>query len=256
MTKILIWGIGGRMGKNILECLSSFENAQCVGGVDKFADPSQFSVPVFKCGKDVDVKADVIIDFSRPDALDEILQYATENKVGIMLATTGYGKDQQAKIDEASKNIAVFQSSNMSLGVNLLIELCRKAASFLGNSFEVEIVEQHHNQKIDSPSGTALSIANAINEEFDNSKDFVFGRHDKNRKRCDNEIGIHAVRGGTIVGKHDVLFIGKDEVVTIKHEAQSRMVFAQGAIRAALFLATKASGKYSMKDLIDESIID
>ncbi|MDE5756083.1 MAG: 4-hydroxy-tetrahydrodipicolinate reductase [Clostridia bacterium] len=252
MTKILIWGIGGKMGKNILECLPSFENAVCVGGVDKFADPSQFSTPVFKSGKDINVDADVIIDFSRPDALDEILDYALAHKTGIMLATTGYTAEQQAKIDEASKSIAVFQSSNMSLGVNLMIELCRKAANFLGNNFEVEIIEQHHNQKVDAPSGTALSIAKAINEEFAGSKDFIYGRQGKNSKRQNNEIGIHAVRGGTIVGKHDVLFIGKDEVITIKHEAQSRMVFAQGAIRAGLFLATKQQGKYSMKDLVAE----
>ena len=252
MTKILIWGIGGKMGKNLVECIPSFENALCVGGVDKFADPQQFTMPVFKCGKEVNVRADVIIDFSRPDALDEILEYALSHKCGIMLATTGYTAQQQAKIDEASKNIAVFQSSNMSLGVNLMIELCRKAANFLGNNFEVEIIEQHHNQKVDAPSGTALSIAKAINEEFDNSKEFIYGRQGKNSKRQNNEIGIHAVRGGTIVGKHDVLFIGKDEVITIKHEAQSRMVFAQGAIRAGLFLATKKTGKYSMKDLVAE----
>lgn len=252
MTKILIWGIGGKMGKNLVECIPSFENALCVGGVDKFADPKQFAIPVFKSGKDVNVDADVIIDFSRPDALDEILEYALAHKCGIMLATTGYTTQQQAKIDEASNSIAVFQSSNMSLGVNLMIELCRKAANFLGNNFEVEIIEQHHNQKVDAPSGTALSIAKAINEEFDNSKEFIYGRQGKNSKRQGSEIGIHAVRGGTIVGKHDVLFIGKDEVITIKHEAQSRMVFAQGAIRAGLFLASKKTGKYSMKDLVAE----
>ncbi|MDE7071143.1 MAG: 4-hydroxy-tetrahydrodipicolinate reductase, partial [Clostridia bacterium] len=176
------------------------------------------------------------------------------HKTGIMLATTGYTQEQQAQIDKASKSIAVFQSSNMSLGVNLMIELCRKASNFLGDNFEVEIIEQHHNQKVDAPSGTALSIAQAINEEFDNSKEFVYGRSGKNSKRQNKEIGIHAVRGGTIVGKHDVLFIGKDEVITIKHEAQSRMVFAQGAIRAGLFLATKKAGKYSMKDLVAEAM--
>ena len=250
MIKVLIWGIGGRMGKNILESISSFDNVQAVGGVDKFADPSQFSVPVFKSGKDINVEADVIIDFSRPDALDEILDYALAHKTGIMLATTGYSAAQQQAIDKASQSIAVFQSSNMSLGVNLLIELCRKAVSFLGEDFEVEIIEQHHDQKIDSPSGTALSIANAINEEFDNSKEFVYGRHDKNNRRTKSEIGIHAVRGGTIVGKHDVLLIGKDEVITISHEAQSRAVFAQGAIRAGIFLSTKKNGKYSMKDML------
>lgn len=252
MIKVLIWGIGGRMGKNVLECLSSFENAQCVGGVDKFADKNLYSVPVFASGKDIDVDADVIIDFSRPDALDDILDYALAHKCGIMLATTGYSAQQQVAIDKASQSIAVFQSSNMSLGVNLLIELCRKAANFLGNGFEVEIIEQHHNQKVDSPSGTALSIAQAINEEFDNQKHFVYGRHDKNCKRQNNEIGVHAIRGGTIVGKHDVLFIGKDEVVTLKHEAQSRMVFAQGAVRAAIFISDKKCGKFSMKEMVAE----
>ena len=250
MIKVLIWGIGGRMGKNILEGLSSFDNIEAVGGVDKFADPSQFSVPVFKSGKDINVDADVIIDFSRPDALNEILDYALAHKVGIMLATTGYSAEQQQAIDKASQNIAVFQSSNMSLGVNLLIELCKKAVNFLGENYEVEIIEQHHDQKVDSPSGTALSIANAINEEFDNSKEYVYGRHDKNNRRTKSEIGIHAVRGGTIVGKHDVLLIGKDEVITISHEAQSRAVFAQGAIRAAIYISNKKNGKYSMKDML------
>ena len=241
------------MGKNILEGLSAFYDAEAVGGVDKFADPSQFSVPVFKSGKDVNVDADVIIDFSRPDALDEILEYALSHKTGIMLATTGYSAEQQQAIDKASQSIAVFQSSNMSLGVNLLIELCRKASQVLGEKFDIEIIEQHHNQKVDSPSGTALSIANAINEEFEDSKEYVYGRHDKNCRRTDKEIGIHAIRGGTIVGKHDVLFIGKDEVITISHEAQSRAVFAQGAIRAGIFLSTKTSGKYSMKDLLQSA---
>lgn len=249
MIKVLIWGIGGRMGKNILEGISAFENVEAVGGVDRYADPSQFKLPVFKSGKEINVDADVIIDFSRPDALDEILEYALAHKCGIMLATTGYSEKQQQMIDDASKSIAVFQSSNMSLGVNLLIELCKKASEFLGEKYDIEIIEQHHNQKVDSPSGTALSIANAINEEFDDSKELVYGRHDKNCRRKEKEIGIHAVRGGTIVGKHDVLFIGKDEVITISHEAQSRAVFAQGAIRAAIFLSSKESGKYSMKDM-------
>lgn len=254
MIKVLIWGIGGRMGKNILESLASFDGAETVGGVDKFADPAGFSVPIFKSGKDVNVKADVIIDFSRPDALDEILEYALSRKVGIMLATTGYTPAQQQAIDDASKSIPVFQSSNMSLGVNLLIELCKKAANFLGENFEVEIIEQHHDQKVDSPSGTALSIADAINGEYDNSMKYVYGRHDKNLRRTKKEIGIHAVRGGTIVGKHDVMFIGKDEVITVAHEAQSRAVFAQGAIRAAIYLTSKKSGKYSMVDLVAEAI--
>lgn len=250
MIKVLIWGIGGKMGGNVLDGLSAFDGIQAVGGVDRFADPAKFDVPVFASCKDVNIDADVIIDFSRPDALEEILEYALSHNTGIMLATTGYSPEQQKAIDEASEKIPVFQSSNMSLGVNLLIELCRKAADFLGVNYEIEIIEQHHDQKVDSPSGTAISIANAINEEFDNSKEFVYGRHDKNCRRTKEEIGIHAVRGGTIVGKHDVMFIGKDEVITIAHEAQSRAVFAQGAIRAAIFISSKKNGKYNMRDLL------
>lgn len=252
MTNVLIYGIGGKMGHNVLEGLSACDNIRAVAGVDKFADESMFKVPVYKSANDVKEKVDVIIDFSRPEALEDILSYALKNKVSLVLATTGYSEEQQASIDKASESIAVFQSSNMSLGVNLLIELCRKATNFLGENFEVEIVEQHHNRKVDAPSGTALSIAKAINDEFGNNKQFVCGRQGNNCRRTPNEIGIHAVRGGTIVGKHDVMFIGNDEVITLSHEAQSRKVFAQGAIKAAAFVATKESGKYSMKDMLSE----
>ena len=252
MINVLICGIGGKMGHNVLECISSYENMKVIGGIDKFANADSFSVPVYKSVFDVEDKVDVIIDFSRPEALDDLLTYATKTNTSLVLATTGYTDEQQKAVDEASKKTAIFQSSNMSLGVNLLIELCRKAADFLGNAFEVEIIEQHHNRKVDAPSGTALSIAKAINEQFDNSKEFVYGRHGKDAKRTPNEIGIHAVRGGTIVGKHDVLFIGNDEIITLAHEAQSRMVFAQGAVKAAGFVASKKSGKYSMKEMLAE----
>ena len=247
---ILIWGIGGKMGKMLVEGLSSDKEATLVGGVDKFADPKAFNVPVFKSADEINVKVDALIDFSRAEALDEILAYATKNKVASVICTTGYSDAQLKQINDASKLIPIFRSSNMSLGVNLLIDLCRKASQVLKDDCDIEIVEQHHNQKVDAPSGTAVSIANAINEEYANEKEFTYGRHETNKKREKKEIGIHAVRGGTIVGKHDVMFIAQDEIITIAHEAQSRAVFAKGAIRAAKFISFKEPGMYNMQDLV------
>ena len=247
---ILIWGIGGKMGKMLVDGLANDSEATLVAGVDKFADPAKFDVPVFKTGSDINVKVDALIDFSRAEALDEILDYATKNKVAAVICTTGYSDAQLKQINDASKIIPIFRSSNMSLGINLVIDLCRKASQLLGEDCDIEIVEQHHNQKVDAPSGTAVSIANAINEEYENNKEFVYGRHETNKKREKKEIGIHAVRGGTIVGKHDVMFIAQDEIITIAHEAQSRAVFAKGAIRAAKFIAGLKPGMYNMQDLV------
>lgn len=248
---VLIYGIGGKMGKMLIDGLANDQEATLACGVDKFADPKNFTVPVFKCAKDVDVKVDVIIDFSRAEALDDLLDFALKNKVPAVICTTGYSQEQLAQINEASKIIPIFRSSNMSLGINLLIDLCRKASQLLKDDCDIEIVEQHHNQKVDAPSGTAIAIADAINEEYEHQKEFVYGRHETNKKREKKEIGIHAVRGGTIVGKHDVLFISQDEVVTIAHEAQSRAVFARGAIRAAKYLYTLSKpGMYNMQDLV------
>ena len=248
---ILVYGIGGKMGHSLVELINNDSDATLVGGVDKFADPSKFDVPVFKSAKDINVKVDALIDFSRPDALDDILEYATKNKVPAVLCTTGYTKEQDAQVLEASKIIPIFRSSNMSVGINVLIALCRSAAKVLKEDVEIEIVEQHHNLKVDAPSGTAISIADAINEEYNNSKFFTYGRHDKNKRRERNEIGIHAIRGGTIVGKHDVMFIGQDEIVTVAHEAQSKLVFAKGAVKAAKFLTTVTEPKiYNMQDLV------
>ena len=247
---ILIWGIGGKMGKMLVDGLANDSEATLVAGVDKFADPAKFDVPVFKTGSDINVKVDALIDFSRAEALDEILDYATKNNVAAVICTTGYSDAQLKQINDASKIIPIFRSSNMSLGVNLLIDLCRKASQVLKDDCDIEIVEQHHNQKVDAPSGTAVSIANAINEEYENNKEFVYGRHETNKKREKKEIGIHSVRGGTIVGKHDVMFIAQDEIITIAHEAQSRAVFAKGAIRAAKFIAGLKPGMYNMQDLV------
>ncbi len=253
MTDIIICGIGGKMGATILKALQEYDDVRCVGGVDAYADSAKFSVPVFAKPSMIDIKADVIVDFSRPEALQGLLEYATQNKVALLLATTGYTPEQVAAIDEASKRTAIFRSANMSLGVNLLIGLARRAAAFLGDKFDVEIVETHHNKKVDSPSGTALAIADGILAEKSGCFE-TFGRHGRNSKRDAKEIGIHAVRGGTVVGKHEVHFFGDDEVVTLTHEAHSKAVFAHGAIKGAAFLKGKAPGLYDMNDLIAEMI--
>lgn len=249
MTNIVICGIGGKMGMKVLETLQNFDDVTCVGGIDAYADKNKFSVPVFDKPQDIDVKADVIVDFSRPEALDGLLSYAIKNNVALVLATTGYSKEQEDAVKSASEKIAVFRASNMSVGVNLLVHLCKKAAAILGDGFDVEIVETHHNKKVDSPSGTALTLANAIKEEKEGSY-LTFGRHGNDTKRKKDEIGVHAVRGGTVVGKHEVHFFGEDEVVTLTHEAHSKAVFAQGAIRAAAFIAGRKPGLYSMPDLV------
>lgn len=253
MKKVLIYGIGGKIGHTLVREINKFDALQLAGGVDKFAyNDNNLNVPVFKSLKDCTVKADIIIDFSRPDALDDILTYALANKTTIILATTGYTDAQRAQICDASKHIPVFTSANMSIGVNLLIDLSKKAAQFFGNSFDIEIIEQHHKMKVDAPSGTALTLADSIKSVLKDSVDYQFGRQPTTGKRTDHEIGIHSIRGGNIVGKHDVMFIGNDETVTLSHEAQSRDVFALGALRVATFMADKPVGLYSMNDIIGQ----
>lgn len=249
MINVLIYGIGGKMGANVISAISEQEDIQVVCGVDKYV-PETVKVPVYPSALDVKEKVDVVIDFSRAETIDDILAFAKKTGCALVIATTGYSAAQQQAIDEVSKLVPVFQASNFSLGINLLIDLAKKAADVLGLSFDVEIVEAHHNMKVDAPSGTAMTIAKEIAAEYEGGKEFVFGRHETNKRRSVNEMGIHAIRGGTIVGKHDVMFIGKDEVITIAHEAQSRMVFAVGAVRAAKFVAGKASGKYTMSMML------
>lgn len=254
MTNVLIWGIGGRMGRTLLECLNKNSNANAIGGVDKFANKADFNIPIFKSVSEINVKADVIIDFSRAEAIYDFLPYAKENKIPVVLCTTGYSELDLDYISEMSKEIPLFKSSNMSIGINLLIDLVKKATNLLGENFDIELIEQHHNVKVDSPSGTALSIANAINEEMNNTLEFKFGRHDSNERRKKSELGIHAVRGGTVVGKHEVLFLGNDEIITIKHEASSKAVFAEGAVKASIFMTSiKTPGIYNMNDLIQST---
>ncbi len=247
---IILCGCNGKMGQAIVNESQKFCNMNIVAGVDIKPDSSK-SFPIFSSINDVNIKADIIIDFSNPLALNSILEYSQNQKLPVVICTTGFSKEQVEKINEASKNIPVFYSGNMSLGINLLIELCQKATNVLGDSFDIEIIEKHHNQKIDAPSGTALMIANGISEHLDEKYEYKYNRTTSREKRKKNEIGIHSIRGGTITGDHEVIFAGKDEIITISHHAASRNIFANGAINAAKYILNKTPGLYKMKNLIN-----
>lgn len=249
MTRIILSGCNGKMGQAIVKAVADRDDAVISAGVDIFTDCG-YDFPVFNDFEKIDTEADVIIDFSNPVVLDGLLSYAREKKLPAVICTTGYSTAQVQQIKEAAKEIAVFHSGNMSLGINLIIELSKKAASVFGSAFDIEIVEKHHNQKIDAPSGTALMIADGISEIMDKEPQYVYDRHAYRKKREKNEIGIHSVRGGTIVGEHEVIFAGHDEVLSIKHEAHSKEVFAVGSINAAVFLNGKKAGLYNMSDLL------
>ena len=252
MTKIILCGCSGKMGAAITGIVNERDDCEIVAGVD-VNTACAHGYQVYPRIADITETADVIIDFSHPSALDSILAFAAEKQVPAVLCTTGYSDAQIKQIEETSQKIALFHSGNMSLGINLLIALSRKAAQILGGSFDVEIVEKHHNQKIDAPSGTALMIAKAVSEELPYDSRYEYDRHSVRRKRERSEIGIHSVRGGSIVGEHEVIFAGHDEVVTIAHSAQSKGVFAAGAVNAAVFMKGKPAGLYDMNNLIAES---
>ena len=249
MINVILCGASGKMGQNIAKCCADNGNFTIVAGVDNVNLGQPF--PIYKKISDVTQKADVVIDFSNPVLLDDLLGFATSKNIPLVIATTGYTDKQIEKIKNASKQIPLFFTFNMSIGVNLITMLAKKAASVLGNDFDIEIVEKHHNQKIDAPSGTAIMLANAINSEFDDKMNYEYDRHSKRQKRTKNEIGIHSVRGGTIVGEHDVIFAGRDEIITISHTALSKEVFASGAIRAAEFILHKPAGLYDMNSIFN-----
>lgn len=249
MTNVAICGANGKMGKTIYSCIKDREDCRVVAGIDVYTE-QYADFPIVDAPSKLPVKPDVIIDFSNPACLDALLEYCLSTGTPIVVASTGYSDEQIAKIKAAAEQIAVFFTFNMSLGINLLVNLAKKAAEVLGDRFDIEIVEKHHNQKIDAPSGTAIMLANAVNEAFDNSKQYVYDRHSRRQKREKCEIGMHAIRGGTIVGEHDVIFAGNDEVITLSHSASSKTVFAEGSIKAAIFLKDKPAGLYDMQGLI------
>ena len=249
MLKVLLSGCFGKVCRAVANEISQMNDICVASGVDICAD-LKADFPSYTTFDEVNELPDVIIDFSNPSNLDDLLAFSTDNKIPVVIATTGYSEDQIKKIKAASEKTAVFFTFNMSLGVNVLVGLARQAAKILGNDFDIEIVEKHHNQKIDAPSGTALMLADAINGALDNRMEYEYDRHSKREKRSKNEIGIHAVRGGTIVGEHDVIFAGNDEVITLSHSAQSKNLFATGAIKAAIYIKDKSCGLYDMEKLL------
>jgi len=253
MTNIILVGCNGKMGR-VITALTEFDlECRIVAGVD-VCDTIENSYPVYTDGEKCDVDADVIIDFSHPSALSGSIALAKRKKIPLIEATTGLTDSQKEELFSAQSEVPVFFSANMSLGINLMTALCRKATALLADDFDIEIIEKHHNQKIDAPSGTALALADAISDVLDNPPEYVYDRHSVRKKRTKNEIGIHAVRGGTIVGEHSVIYAGKDEIFELKHQATSKEVFAVGSIRAAKFMKGKPCGLYDMNALIGEMI--
>lgn len=249
MVKIIIQGIHGKMGRKLLEMIEQRSDCEVVAGVDKFKAPCV--VPVFSSLDECTISADVMIDFSNPAATDAALSICAAKNLPCVICTTGLSDETLAKLENASKSTAVFKSANMSVGINLLILLAKKANAVLGTDFDIEIIEKHHHNKLDAPSGTALMIADAIKENASGIEyEYVYDRSKVRRKREVKEIGISAVRGGSIVGEHDVMFCGQDEVITLSHSAASRDVFANGAVNAAVYLAGKPAGLYSMEDML------
>jgi len=250
MTKIIMHGCNGRMGKVITDLVMQDSDIEIVAGVDKFGE-NNGAFPVFDSIEKCDVTADAIIDFSNAAAVDGVIDYAVDKQIPLVLCTTGLSDAQLSKLSDASNKVAVLKSANMSVGVNVLMKVLRDAAPTLAAAgFDIEIVEKHHNQKLDAPSGTALALADSINGACNNEYEYVYDRSNRREKRPEKEIGISAVRGGTIVGDHDVIFAGLDEVVTISHRAYSRSIFAKGAIEAAKFLSGKPAGMYDMSNVI------
>lgn len=250
MVKILMHGCNGKMGRMITEIVKNEEDAVIAAGVDKFTGiPNDY--PVFEEIAQCDVDVDVVIDFSNAGAVDELLDYCVKKSLPVVLCTTGLSDEQLKKVDECSEKIAVLKSANMSMGINLLLKLLKDAAKVLAPAgYDIELVEKHHNQKLDAPSGTALALADSINEAMGNEYEYVCDRSQVRKKRDAKEIGISAVRAGTIVGEHEVIFAGTDEVIEFKHTAYSRSVFAKGAVEAGKFLAGQPAGMYDMGDVI------
>ncbi len=248
--RVLLHGCNGHMGRVLTDIIGADDAVEVVAGVDPFTGVEN-AYPVFASIEECNVEADVCIDFSSAAAVDALLSYCEGKKLPLVLCSTGLSDEQQIRANEVSEHSAILRSGNMSLGINTICDLLEKATKvFAGAGFDVEIVEKHHNRKLDAPSGTALMLADAVNDAAGGDYDYVYDRSNRREKRPKKEIGISAIRGGTIVGDHDVIFAGEDEVITISHRAYSRNVFAKGAVEAAKFLADKESGMYDMSDVI------
>lgn len=251
MIKILLSGCNGHMGQVLTDLIAADENVEVAAGIDIAADAVKRDYPVFSSPDECTADADVCIDFSNFRAVPALLEYCEKKKLPLVLCTTALTDEILAQVKKASESVAILRSANMSVGVNLLMKLLKEAAKVLAPvGYDMEIVEAHHNRKLDAPSGTAVSLAESMNEALDNEYHLVFSRHDRTEKRDPKEIGISSVRGGTIVGVHDVIFAGHDEVIEFKHTAYSRAIFGKGAIEAARFLAGKPAGMYDMSDVI------
>jgi len=249
MVKILLHGCNGKMGQAVTNAVKDREGFVITCGVDPFGENS-YDYPVYRSFDEVKEAADVIIDFSNPALISALCNYALTKNLPVVICTTGLSEEQTTLVKNLSESVPVFSSGNMSLGINLLIELCKKASMVFGDAFDVEIVEKHHNLKVDAPSGTALMIADGISSVRNDDPRYVYDRHSYRVKRAKQEIGIHSVRGGTIVGEHSVIFAGNDEVLTISHQAQSKSLFATGAVSASAFLLNCKPGLYDMSDML------
>ena len=250
MLKVMMHGCNGAMGQVISGIIEESESAVMAAGID-FKDDGHNPYPVFKNLEDCNVDVDVIIDFSSSKATDRLLSYVAEKQIPLVLCTTGLSEEQLKKVEETSKKTAILRSANMSLGVNVLLKLVNTAAKVLADAdFDIDIVEKHHKLKVDAPSGTALALADAVNEALHNEYEYVYDRSQRRIRRPKKEIGISAVRGGTIVGQHDVIFAGQDEVIEFHHTAYSKAIFGKGAVSAAIYLAGKPAGMYDMSDVI------
>lgn len=252
MVRVIMNGCNGKMGQVITGIIADDAQAEIVAGIDIY-DGIHNSYPVFSKISDCTQEADVIIDFSTAKAVDELLDYVTDKKIPVVLCTTGLSEEQLRRVEETAKEVAVLKSANMSLGINAIMKLLQQAVQvFAPAGYDVEIVEKHHNQKLDAPSGTAIALADSMNEVMDHQYEYIYDRSQRRQKRDAMELGISAVRGGTIVGEHEVIFAGTDEVIEIKHTAYSKAVFAKGAVEAAKFLAGKPAGLYDMSSVISQ----
>ena len=249
MIRLIVCGCNGKMGRAVTACVKERCDCEIVAGFDRNTE-SNAGYPVYANPANCDAEADVLIDFSHPSALSGVLAYANEHRIPAVIATTGLSAEDLLTVQDAAKQVAIFSSANMSLGVSLLAELAKKAAAILGNSFDVEIIEKHHNQKIDAPSGTALMLAEAVSDGLSYAPKYVYDRQSVRTKRDPHEIGFSSIRGGTIVGEHEIMFAGHDECISLSHSAMSKEIFASGAVNAAAFLVGKPAGLYTMKDLL------